>query len=38
VLLDVRDLLALAPEGEPEAAGASLLDKAQKLRALTRLR
>jgi hypothetical protein len=38
VLLDVRDLLARPAHEGPEAEGSSLLDKAQKLRALTRLR
>jgi hypothetical protein len=39
VLLDVRDLLSL-PSGEEQEEGGvtSLLDKAQKLRNLTRLR
>ena len=39
-LLDVRDLLALPPEpqGDAEGGGSSILDKAQKLRNLTRLR
>jgi hypothetical protein len=39
VLLDLRDLLALPPEeGEVDGGVTSLLDKAQKLRKLTRLR
>jgi hypothetical protein len=39
ILLDLRDLLS-PPEGEeqPEGGVTSLLDKAQKLRNLTRLR
>jgi hypothetical protein len=39
ILLDVRDLLSLpAGEEQPEGGVTSLLDKAQKLRNLTRLR
>ncbi|HEX9709630.1 MAG TPA: hypothetical protein VGB42_06685 [Candidatus Thermoplasmatota archaeon] len=37
-ILDVRDLLATAAPGEREAGVSSLLDKAQKLRNLTKLR
>lgn len=35
ILLDIRDLLAPEPE---EAEGSSLLEKAQKLRQITRLK
>ena len=39
ILLDVRDLLSLpSSEEQPEGGVTSLLDKAQKLRNLTRLR
>jgi len=38
-ILDVRDLLVAPPAGEPEGGGvSSILDKAQKLRNLARLR
>lgn len=38
VLLDLRDLLVPAPVEDQEAGVSSLLDKAQKLRNLARLR